>query len=134
VDYILIIIFIGLVIAAVTQFSTPTIGDEDFYYYSCYSMGQGEYEESIGAITDLISGGVPNTTSLIHIFLTEGPPRYFGTKFKSLAAEEETGDFCNNHTRNVYLLLKAAYEYALEGRNSTARDYLDQAEFVWESP
>jgi len=129
-----IIIFLGIIGILVMQFTTPTIGNVFEGSCGCYSMSADEYKAIEKAINDLLDGGTPNTSSLIHILLTEGPERYRGAYFQSLAAEVETCGLCNDKTKTVYLLLKASYEYAQGGKYSTARDYLNQAKDIWESP
>jgi len=147
IDYILLIIGIGLLIPEAINLLSPTLSHTDEYEYhsicGCYSMSQKDFEEIKEAINDLILGGAPDTTSLIHILLMEGPARYRGAYYQSLAAEEETCGFCDDHTKSVYLLLQSAYLWAYQGKKSLARDQLNQAkllyyqmqaEILWKSP
>ena len=134
VGFIIAIVLVGMIVIVAMSFLQPTIGNVYEGNCGCYSMSADEYKAIEKAINDLIDGGTPNTSSLIHILITEGPERYNGAKYQSFAAEEETCGWCNDKTKTVYLLLKAAYEYAQGGIYSTARNYLNQSKDVWESP
>jgi hypothetical protein len=131
--YIVVIIFMAIVIVVAMQFLAPTIGNVyPTLDSACYSMSQNDFEEITESIHGLIAGGDPDTTTLTHILLTDGPTACLVNYYGSFSAVTGGGgDFCDNHTRGMYRLLRATHTSAQNNGNLIARYYLWLAELRW---